>query len=302
MQSGHNLSIEAREFLAAPPERPIARTSDTLPKRRTHLKTHAIAAAPLIAQAARITTHDILIGNVPCLQVRPTTQAAGWTILYGFGGGFVEGSPLEDLTIIAFLCAMTGAQVIAPDYRLAPEHPWPAASDDMFEVYETLAQKPLAIVGESAGGNLVLGLLLRAQTHGMKLPKAAALLSPWCDLTNSGDSFTFNEGRDPVLDGRESRDAASHYVGSNDAKDPRISPINGTFDSGFPPFLITTGTRDLLLSQSVRLAERLRDKGTSVDLRVWDGMWHVFEWYDHLPEARRSLRQIAAFLSKEMNR
>lgn len=302
MRSDINLSMEARDFLAAAPEQHPDRTSDNLPHRRTLLKTHASAAATRILQTTGVTTRDIFIGGVPCLQVNPQRHTADWSILYGFGGGFVEGSPLEDLNIIASLCEMTGAQVIAPEYRLAPEHPWPAAIDDAFKVYETLASTPFAIVGESAGGNLALCLMLRAQAKGMGLPKAAALLSPWCDLTHAGDSLTFNEGRDPTLNGRASRDAASHYVGPNDANDPRISPINGTFGKDFPPFLLTTGTRDLLLSQSARLAERLRESETRVDIRIWDGMWHVFEWYDHLPEAKRSLRQIAAFLSQEMNR
>lgn len=301
MRPDFNLSPEARAFLAATPERRLERAAENLPHIRALSKKHAVAEAPRIVEATGVTLRDRVIGGVPCLHVSPATQLVEWSILYGFGGGFVEGSPLEDLTIIASLCERTGAQVIAPDYRLAPEHPWPAGLDDAFAVYRALAHEPFAIVGESAGGNLALCLMLQAQAHGIGLPKAAALLSPWCDLTHSGDSLTFNDGRDPTLNRRASRDAASHYIGRNAADDPLISPIYAPFAADFPPCIITTGTRDLLLSQAARLSERLRESGVRVDLRVWDGLWHVFEWYDPLPEAQQSLAQIAAFLSKEMN-
>ncbi|MEI4196886.1 alpha/beta hydrolase [Roseovarius sp. E0-M6] len=234
------------------------------------------------------------------MELVPVAPTASWPILYGFGGGFVQGSPVEDLPIAAPLCAATGARVIIPDYRLAPEHPWPAAVDDGFAVYREMARRPFAIVGESAGGNLALALMLRARTAGLSLPLAAALLSPWCDLSNSGDSLSFNDGRDPSLSARSSWQAAQYYVGENAVNDPGISPVNGVFDPGFPPFVITTGTRDLHLSQAVRLSQVLRGDGARVDLQVWDGLWHVFEWYDHLPEARCSIRRIAAHLKSCM--
>lgn len=204
--------------------------------------------------------------------------------------------------IVAPLCAATGARVIVPDYRLAPEHPWPAAIEDGFAVYRELAARPFAIVGESAGGNLALVLMQRARADGLRLPGAAALLSPWCDLSNSGESLHFNEGRDPSLSAQASWQAARHYAGACPVDDPGISPINGRFDAGFPATLITTGTRDLHLSQSVMLSQVLRDFDVPVDLQVWEGLWHVFEWVDHLPEAQQSIQRIAAHLRSHMNR
>lgn len=263
-------------------------------------KAMAKAKAPRLCQAHDVTLEETILSGVRCLDVRPTTLRVGWPILYGFGGGMVEGSPIEDLPIIAPISALTGARVIVPDYRLAPEHPWPAAVDDSFAVDRAIADQTFAIVGESAGGNLSLGWMLKAKAEGLRLPGAAALLSPWCDLSNARERLTFNDGRDPILMRRNSDLAASYYSGTKNVDQPLISLINGVFDSGFPPELISTGTCDLLISQAVRLAQRLRDSGTRVDLQVWEGLWHVFEWYEHLPEARQSIRQIADHLTKAM--
>lgn len=293
-------SDEARRVLAGP--RPVIpdRTASGLPELRRACKANARADAARILHATGVTSRSITIGNVPCLELVPAGEALAWSILYGFGGGFVQGSPVEDLPIAAPLCAATGARTIIPDYRLAPEHPWPAAVDDGFAVYRELARHPFAIVGESAGGNLALALMQRAKATGVRLPGAAALMSPWCDLGNAGDSVTFNDGRDPSLAVQSSWTAARHYAGENSLADPGISPIHGAFDAGFPPIIVTTGTRDLHLSQAVRLSRVLTDCGVRAQLQVWEGLWHVFEWYDHLPEAKDSIRQIAAHLKSNM--
>src|SRR6056297_2154203 len=156
----------------------------------------------------------------------------------------------------------------------------------------------LAVAGESAGGNLMLVTLRRAQAAGLPMPCAAALLSPWCDLTHGGESLAANDGRDPTLPFGNVDRAAKAYAGDAARDDPDISPLLGRFGPWFPPALITTGTRDLLLSPSVELARRLRAAGADVDLRIWDGLWHVFEFYDELPEAAESLAQAGAFLDR----
>jgi monoterpene epsilon-lactone hydrolase len=276
------------------------RSARNLPALRAKAKELAKAEAPRICQEHGVKLDDVTLGGVCCLDVRPGTLRVDWPILYGFGGGMVEGSPIEDLPIIAPISALTGARVIVPGYRLAPEHPWPAAVDDGFAVYRALADRPFAIVGESAGGNLSLVWMLKAKAEALRLPDAAALLSPWCDLSNAGESLTFNDGRDPTLTRRNSDMAASDYAGTNNVDQPLISPINGMFDSSFPAVLISTGTRDLLLSQAVQLSQRLRDSGARVDLQVWEGLWHVFEWYEDLPEAQQSIRKIADHLTRVM--
>lgn len=296
---GH-LSSEARRVLSEEKSAPFDRSAQNLPNLRANTKAFIAPAVERVLKATDVTTRDITINGVPCMEVNPPEVTAPWSILYGFGGGFIQGSPFEDLTIAAPLCAITGAKLVVPNYRLAPEHPWPAAVDDGYAVYREMAERPFAIVGESAGGNLALVLMLRARAEGLPLPRAAALLSPWCDLSNSGDSLNFNNGRDPSLSARGSWQAAQYYAGENAVNDPAISPINGVFDEGFPPFFITTGTRDLHLSQAARLSQVLRRNGVRVDLQVWDGLWHVFEWYDYLPEARCSISQIAAHLKSCM--
>ncbi|MDA9308635.1 alpha/beta hydrolase [Amylibacter sp.] len=276
------------------------RSEKNILKIRSKAKTNAIPALKRILKSTNVTTKNITINEVSCLEVNPPKIEVPWNIIYGFGGGFVQGSPNEDLTIAAPLSAKIGAKVIIPDYRLAPENPWPAAVDDSFKVYQAICKKPFGIVGESAGGNIALALMLRAKKAGLPLPSASALLSPFCDLDVSNDSQTFNNGRDPSLTIQNSKAAVRLYAGNNDISNPDISPINGTYDSSFPPCLITTGTRDLLLSLSVRLASVLRDSGVDVDLQVWEGLWHVFEWYDQIPEADQSISNIAKFLEKHL--
>ena len=167
---------------------------------------------------------------------------------------------------------------------------------------QEMAKQPFAIVGESSGGNLALALMLRAHQEELSLPRAAALVSPWCNLNNIGDSLDFDEDRDPTLTARNSFLAARYYAVGNDLNHPEIPPLNGAFDNTFPPCVITTGTRDLLLSQSAALAQRFRDADINVDLQVWEGLWHVFEWYDDLPKAGKSLTEIANHLSRHMTK
>jgi len=227
--------------------------------------------------------HEVIEG-VSCQVVKPKKSLSDYKILYGFGGGFVSGSAYEDLTIAAPISALCEIDVVIPEYKLAPENPWPAACEEFFTVYSSLSESIAASVGESAGGNLALVTLLKAKKFGLRMPKSAVLFSPWCSLTNEGDSLEFNEGRDPTLSIRQSISAAAHYASGEDLSNPEISPLFGTFDSTFPEFLISSGTRDLLLSQSIQLATLLRSSGVIVYLRIWEGLWHVFEWNADLPE------------------
>ncbi len=276
------------------------RSLDTLTTLRAETRRRIEPAVARILKQDKVQIETNKIDGITCLHIYPSEITAEWKILYGFGGGFVSGSPFEDLTIAAPLSISTGSVVIIPHYRLAPEFPWPAAIDDGFAVYKALSNEPFAIVGESAGGNLCLVLMQLAKRAGIPLPGAAAFLSPWCDLANSGSSLEDNNGRDPALTKQHLYFAAEHYAGAHDLADPAISPINGISDSSFPPCLITSGTRDLLMSQSERLAEILTHQGVRVDLRIWEDLWHVFEWDNELPEAKKSISEVSKFLIDNM--
>ncbi len=243
---------------------------------------------------------DIEIAGVGCRQLTPSTwsQKDGPCIQYAYGGGYVSGSTYEDTIITAPLAQHSSARVVMVDYRLSPEHPYPEPQQDMQRVYPVLldvygAQR-LVVSGESAGGNQALALLHHIRGNGMLMPACAALLSPWCDLANDGDSHRFNDGRDPTLNNAWVDLAANWHARGHALSDPGISPLHGEM-ADLPPTIITTGSSDLLLSQCLRLAQRMRIAGVDCDLRVWEGMWHVFEFYP-IPEADRSIVEIADFI------
>jgi acetyl esterase/lipase len=244
-----------------------------------------------------VTTTEIAIAGVPCLEIAPAEAAPGRAVVYLFGGGFVFGSPWQDMTICAGLATGMGTRVIAPFYRLAPEHPFPAALNDCAAVLEAVLKQTSGatyLAGESAGANLALAISLQRFQQNLPGPLALGLMSPSTDQTDYGDSYLTN--RDPVL-ARERIDAVPRiYAPGADLTDPLISPIFGTYGPGFPPTLITTGTRDLFLSSCARQARVMREAGATVDLRVWEGMWHAFEFYAELPESAASLSDISTFL------
>ena len=242
----------------------------------------------------------IEIAGRRCRQLTPPGWDAehGDCILYAFGGGYVCGSTHEDQIITAPLATASAARIVMVEYCLSPENPYPLPQQDMQAVYPELLQRygagRLVVSGESAGGNQALGLLLHARDQGLELPRCAALLSPWCDLENQGDSHVFNETRDPSLNCEWVDVAASWHAGDTPLGHPGISPLNADLQ-GLPPCIITTGSRDLLLSQCLRLAQKLRAAGVDCDLRVWEGLWHVFEFYP-IPEAALSIGEIAEFI------
>lgn len=301
LSAAFSVSIQAQQIISKTPYHFPDRSSESLQAARTSVR---LMAEPLVERVLGL--HGVrviykMIGGIKCLVVQPKKICSNKKILYGFGGGFVMGSAFEDLTIAVPISALTNLEVIIPEYRLAPEHPWPAACDDFISVYAAISDHLLAVVGESAGGNLVLVTLLRAKRLGLKQPEATVLLSPWCDLTNDGDSLIFNEGRDPTLSIQQSKLAALHYAVGQNLKNPEISPLFGHFDEWFPKVFISSGTRDLLLSQSIQLASVMQARGISVDLRIWEGLWHVFEWNIELPEAVLSINQIAKFLINSLD-
>jgi acetyl esterase/lipase len=243
---------------------------------------------------------DIEVAGVSCKQVTSQhwSNGNGRCIQYAYGGGYVCGSSYEDLIIAAPLAQLCEARIVMVDYRLSPEHPFPEPQQDMRQVYPALltqyGAERLVVCGESAGANQALGLMQHIRDLGLALPRCAALFSPWCDLNNQGDSHIINDQRDPTLSNLWVDTAASLHANDQALDDPGISPLHGDMRD-LPPCIITTGSRDLLLSQCLRLARKMRAAGVSCDLRVNEGMWHVFEFYP-IPEASQSIREVAEFI------
>jgi len=252
-----------------------------------------------------VTLEDAVVGGVPCQWVSPITTRGPEIVLFLYGGAFVVGSPEDDLSMTARFASCMSLRVCVPRYRLAPEHPFPAAHNDVMAVYRSLIGNGcgIFIVGESAGGNLALGLVLGiSNAADVPLPLAVAMLSPWIDLTHSGDSHATLFGLDPTLSIKHFLEPASlAYAGQRSVSDTEISLLFAAIPANFPPTIIITATRDLLLSDSIRIARKLRTKNCIVDLRVAEGLWHVFEWYPQCPEAVESLQEIATFLEKFCN-
>lgn len=265
-----------------------------LPQQRRDIRAEADAALPRLVAKWGLSLDWRGIAGVSCLVITQDQQREGADILDIFGGGFITGGPVEDLMISGKLAAMTGRRVISPAYRLAPEHPFPAALNDV-EAVATILPTPLTIAGESAGGNLALALAIRLIRQD-RTPEKLALLSPAADMTETFDPHTAPD--DPFLSPHLVEAVSTDYAGHLDKTNPKISPIHYDLAADWPPTLITTGTRDRFAGQCATLAHAIRDVGAEADRRLWDTLWHVFEYYD-IPEADLSLREIAAFITSD---
>ena len=193
------------------------------------------------------------------------------------GGGFTAGGGEMCRMLAKIRAADYGAQVFAIDYRLAPQHPYPAALDDCMAAYREILKRVqpanLVLAGSSAGGNLAAALMLRAQDEGLPWPAGLLLMTPAMDIAGGGDSHTTNRFLDVSLYG--AADGPAAYLGSGDPGDPYISPIFGKIGDGWPPTLLSTGTRDLLLSDTVMMHRKLREAGVDADLLVTEGGMHI---------------------------
>jgi acetyl esterase/lipase len=227
----------------------------------------------------------------------------GRVLVYLHGGGYIACSPFTHRAITVFY-AQQGFRVFAPDYRIAPEHPFPAAVEDAWSVWEGLLQsgvRDAVISGESAGGGLCLATMLALRECKLPLPAAAAVFSPWVDLACAGDSIRANRRRCAMLSGPTLQKAAHDYLRGADPRSPLASPIYGDL-RGLPPLLIHVGGREVLRDDSTRLAKRARAAGVPVVLRVWPVVPHAWQMAPHvLPEARESLLEASGFLQAALD-
>ncbi len=222
-------------------------------------------------------------------------------VLYLHGGAFCLGSPLSHRNLVAHISAWGAARTLSLDYRLAPEHPFPAALDDARAAFRWLqsqgiASKRIAFAGDSAGANIVLATVLQLRDAGEALPAALVCISPPTDLTGGSESLVSRAHLDPLVNLEQVAPLCRAYARDMDPRDPRISPLRADL-RGLPPLLIHVGTHEILHDDSVRFARKAREAGVEVTLEVWEQLWHVFHAaVPYVPESTKAIRGIGQFL------
>jgi monoterpene epsilon-lactone hydrolase len=250
-------------------------------------------------------TLAINAGGVRADRVATRASQPGRHILFLHGGGFIAGSPSLYRQLTWRIASAARASVVSLDYRLAPEHPFPAALDDAVAAYRWLlaqgaAPQRVAVMGDSAGGGLALSLLLRLRDEGVPLPAAAVALSPWTDLAMTGRSFTANALADPLLSAEQARRFVGYYLDGADPRSPYASPLYGE-PAGLPPTIIQVGSDEVLRDDAVRMAERMRAAGCRVELEIWPRMPHVWHLFAPvMPEAHHAITRIGEFVAEAM--
>jgi len=248
-----------------------------------------------------VAVSEVTAGGVPAHWLAAPGAEAGRVLLFLHGGGFELGSLRSDGELAARLGRASGMRVLFPEYRLAPEHPFPAAIDDVLAAWrwlragEGLSARSIAVAGDSAGGGLAVALLVAARDAGEELSAAAVLMSPTVDLTGSGASMTERADQDPLSTPAMLRQFAAGYLAGADPATPLASPLFATL-TGLPPLLIQVGTADLLLSDSERLADAAGRAGVDVSLHVGEGLPHVYPIMLGTPEADQATQQTGTFL------
>jgi epsilon-lactone hydrolase len=244
-----------------------------------HVFVEMVTAIPL-PDDVRTTTGEL--GGVPAVTIDIDGISSSGVILYFHGGAYAIGTAAASVGLASDVARHAQAQAITVDYRLAPEHPYPAALDDALAASEALLKTTdpahVAFVGESAGGGLVLATLVALRDRGLPLPSAAAVFSPWADLTLSGASITTKADVDVAVTAEGLRRRAGEYVGSGDAAAPTISPVFADL-TGLPPLLIQAGSHEILLDDAVRIAGHAAAADVAVDLQITPGAPHVFQGF-----------------------
>jgi monoterpene epsilon-lactone hydrolase len=306
------VSTEAQAFLAmsdlfgaaghGEPDRTDIKAWRTMIATANEMLIAVLGAQPAVPSS---TVEETVVGDVRVLRLTPEGAPHGPdqpVFLDIHGGGLIMGGGAACAVMARKMAATVRMPMWSVDYRMPPDHPYPAALDDCLTAYRHLleVQPPERIVvgGGSAGGNLAAALMLRARHEGLPLPKALVLLTPEADLTESGDSFATNLGIDAVLRSKLTESIAL-YAGDHDLTDPYLSPLFGDFTPPFPPTFLQTGTRDLFLSNTVRLHRRLRAAGVDADLHVFEAMPHG--GFFGAPEDEELAAEVRRFLAKHLS-
>ena len=248
-----------------------------------------------------VKVEHVTAGTVPSEWLSAPGARADAAVLYLHGGGYVIGSPRSHRHLAAAIGRAASSPVLLPDYRLAPECPYPAAVDDAVAAYrwllaEAIPPARIVIAGDSAGGGLTVATLLALRDAGVPLPAAGVCISPWVDLTCGGGSYTTRAAVDPIVTREGVGAMATAYLAGKDPKTPVASPLFADLH-GLPPLLIQVGDAEVLLDDAVLLAERARKAGVDATLDVWDAMIHVWHWFfPMLDEGQAAIDRIGEFV------
>jgi acetyl esterase/lipase len=271
---------------------------------RKHLES---IARMLLVKAVGVSVEPSEIAGIEVDWLRPKNAREDKVLFYLHGGAYVIGSRRTHRQLVSHIAREAGVTAVIPEYRLAPENPFPAAIDDAVAVYRALLEsgfepENIVISGDSAGGGLSVAALLALRHAGDPLPAAAVLLSPFLDVTASGESATTRADQDPWFKVSDMAVVARYYCPDETKwRDPLVSPVFANV-SGLPPMMIQVGDDEILLSDSTRLAEKLEAAGIDVEIEVWPDMWHVFPMFvGKMPEARRAVEKIGVYINKAVS-
>ncbi len=251
--------------------------------------------------ARNVVVREATIEGVACEWLIPQGCEDAPILYYLHGGAYLTGSPTTHRQMLSYIARESGVRALLPDYALAPENTYPAGLNDCLSVYRGLLAaganaKHILIGGDSAGGGMAMAALLSLREAGDDLPIAAVLLSPWLDLTASGESMQTRAKKDPWFRQDYMQEIARMYCPEGDLEDPMLSPVFADV-AGLPETLIQVGDHEILLSDSTRLADKIAASGGNVTLQVWPEMWHVFQFFvRQMPESKQAIRDIAKFI------
>jgi phosphinothricin tripeptide acetyl hydrolase len=279
---------------------PAPETMSIAERRRQYERAEKVFTLP-----AQTSLESVQAGGRPAEWLRTPTARTDAALLYLHGGGYVIGSPRSHRHLAAAVAAAADIACLLPDYRLAPEHPFPAAVDDGVAAYRWLLDRGvpsarIAMAGDSAGGGLTVATLLALRERGLALPAAGVCISPWVDLTCSGASYETKAAADPIVKREGVAAMAQHYLGATDPKAPLASPLFADL-RGLPPLLIQVGSDEVLLDDATELAARVRAAGGQADLEIAPDMIHVWHWFlPWLGEAQSAVADIGHFIRKHL--
>lgn len=280
--------------------KPIRGVSVTIPTLRTLMN----LGSKVFFLPRDVETEKVRVGAISAEWLIPKEADHNKVLLFFHGGGYAVGSMQTHRSMVAEIAKQTGYCALLPDYRLAPENPFPAAVHDAVRCYQWLldtGHDPADIIigGDSAGGGLALACMLDARDKGLPMPGGSVLIAPWVDLTISQPSIFENIDKSPMLYLREMNAWAKNYAGDFPVTDPLISPLYADLE-GLPPMLIQVSDSEVLFDEDTMLAQKAQKSGIDVDFRVWKGLIHVWHIYwRYLPQAKEAIREIAGFIAEQ---